>query len=286
VSSPILDLFADVGYNPALDPASWPSRGAAWHDSRMGPEIEFEVDVFSSTGLTLLVDGAAQSHVDAADPTRLFFEYVRRIGHVVDAIADPGAPVAALHLGGGAMSLARYVAATRPDSTQVVVEADARVVDLVTERMPLPEHARIDLRVADAREAVARLAAESLRFDLVIVDLYTRLDAPAFVDEPAFLGACLDLLAPAGVLIVNVADAAGGPRLAAQARAIARADPGAELLVAGPPAVLSGAEEGNAVIVAGPAVPDRVRERLRQAGPFPAEVLEGARLDVVLWGSC
>jgi hypothetical protein len=85
---------------------------------------------------------------------------------------------------------------------------------------------------------------------------------------------------------VNVADAAGGPRLAAQARAIARADPGAELLVAGPPAVLSGAEEGNAVIVAGPAIPDRVRERLRQAGPFPAEVLEGARLDVVLWGSC
>ena len=51
------------------------------------PGIEFEADVFSSSGLTLLVDGAAQSHVDPDDPTRLFFEYVRRIGHVLDAMA-------------------------------------------------------------------------------------------------------------------------------------------------------------------------------------------------------
>lgn len=252
----------------------------------MEPGIEFEADVLSSTGMTLLVDGAAQSHVDAADPTRLFFEYVRRIGNVVDAMAVPGAPLRVLHLGGGAMTLARYVAATRPDSEQVVVEADPEVVRIVIERMPLPADARIELVIADARDAVARFADDGAAFDLVIVDLYTRLDAPAFVDEPAFLGACLGRLATAGLMVVNVADAAGGPRLAAQARAIARADPEAELLVAGPPAVLSGAEEGNAVIVAGPAIPARVRERLREAGPFPAEVLEGARLDVVLWGAC
>ena len=56
--------------------------------------------------------------------------------------------------------------------------------------------------------------------------------------------------------------------------------------MAGPPSVLAGAEEGNAVIVAGPTVPARVLERLRGAGPFPVEVLEGPRLDVVLWGAC
>lgn len=251
----------------------------------MAPRIEFEADVFSSTGLTLLVDGAAQSHVDRDDPTRLFFEYVRRIGHVVDALADPGAPLRVLHLGGGAMTLARYVEATRPGSTQVVVDADPRVVALVTERLPLPPGARISVMVADARDALDRLPAAD-RFDLVIVDLYARLEAPAFVDEPAFLGACLARLDAGGLLAVNVADAAGGPRLAAQARAVARADPGAELVVAGPPAVLAGAEEGNAIIVAGGAIPPRVLERLRGAGPFPVEVLEGARLDTVLWGAC
>ncbi|RXZ40466.1 spermidine synthase, partial [Agromyces binzhouensis] len=187
----------------------------------MAPRIEFERDVFSSTGWTLLVDGAAQSHVDADDPTRLFFEYVRRIGNVIDALADPGAPITALHLGGGAMSLARYVAATRPDSRQVVVEADARLVALVTERLPLPSASGVSIMVADARDALARLDAE-LAFDLVVVDLYSRLEAPAFVDDPAFLGACLGRLGPAGVMVVNVADAPGGPRLAAQARGIAR----------------------------------------------------------------
>jgi spermidine synthase len=256
-----------------------------WHDARMGPHIEFEADVFSSTGLTLLVDGAAQSHVDPHDPTRLFFEYVRRIGHVVDAVADPGAPLSALHLGGGAMTLARYIEGTRPGSTQVVVDADARLVALVTERLPLPPDASIAVMVADARDALGQLPTAD-RFDLVIVDLYARLDAPACVDEPAFMGACLGRLAPGGLLAVNVADAAGGPRLAAQARAVARADPGAEMVVAGPPAVLAGAEEGNAVIVAGRAIPPRVLERLSRAGPFPAEVLEGARLDTVLWGAC
>ncbi|WP_430647839.1 spermidine synthase [Agromyces sp. GXS1127] len=251
----------------------------------MAPGIEFERDVFSSTGWTLLVDGAAQSHVDAEQPTRLFFEYVRRIGNVIDAFTDPGAPIDVLHLGGGAMSLARYVAATRPDSEQVVVDADARLVALVTERLPLPADAGVSIIVADARDALTGLDA-GRRFDLVLVDLYSRLDAPAFVDEPAFLGACLARLTAHGLLIVNVADAAGGPRLAAQARGIARADPAADLLVAGPPSVLAGAEEGNAVIVAGRAIPSRVVERLGTAGPFPAEVLQGARLDAVLWGAC
>lgn len=251
----------------------------------MAPQIEFEADVFSSTGLTLLVDGAAQSHVDQHDPTRLFFEYVRRIGHVLDTVADPGAPLRVLHLGGGAMTLARYVEATRPGSTQVVVEADARLVAMVRERLPLPADARIAVMVADARDALERLPADEV-FDVVVVDLYARLESPPFVDETAFMRACLDRLGGHGLLAVNVADAAGGPRLAAQARAIARAEPSADLIVAGPPSVLAGAEEGNAVIVAGPAIPARVLERLRGAGPFPVEVLEGPRLDVVLWGAC
>ncbi|WP_353826722.1 spermidine synthase [Agromyces sp. SYSU T0242] len=251
----------------------------------MAPRIEFERDVFSSRGWTLLVDDTAQSHVDAGDPTRLFFEYVRRIGNLVDAMAEPGAPITALHLGGGAMSLARYVAATRPDSRQVVVEADARLVDLVRERLPLAPDSGVSVMVADARDALGRLDA-TLRFDLVILDVYARLQAPAFVDDPAFLAACLGRLAPAGLLVANVADEAGGSRLAAQARGIARADPTVDLVVAGPPTVLSRAEEGNAVVVAGRTVPDRVLERLRAAGPFPAEVLHGARLDAVLWGAC
>lgn len=66
---------------------------------------------------TLLVDGAPQSHVDLDDPAHLSFAYQRRLGHVVDLAAPSNRPLQAVHLGGGALTLARYVAATRPRST-------------------------------------------------------------------------------------------------------------------------------------------------------------------------
>jgi len=250
------------------------------------PRIEFEDDVFSATGMTLLIDGTAQSHVDREDPTRLFFEYVRRIGHVLDAVRPAGEPLRALHLGGGAFTLPRYVAATRPGSVQVVVEHDAELVRLVLDRLPLPRDAQVELVVDDARSAVGTLD-DGPPFDVVVVDLYAGLDAPAFVDQPSFMAACLARLAAHGLVVVNVADAAGLTRLRAQARALARADPGAALLVAGDPAVLSGAEEGNAILVAAPeGLPAGLEERLATAGPFPAAVLTEHRLDAALWGAC
>jgi hypothetical protein len=250
------------------------------------PRIEFEADVFSATGLTLLVDSSAQSHVDPDDPRRLFFEYVRRIGNVLDAFRPTSEPIVALHLGGGAMTLPRYIAATRPGSTQVVVDDDAEVVETVLSRLPLPHGSGIEVVVADARDALASLA-DRPPVDVVVVDLYARLEAPAFVDEPSFMGGCLERLAPGGIVVVNVADAPGLTRLRAQTRAFARADPAAELLLAGSPAVLSGTEEGNAILVAAPGgLPAGLEHRLLGAGPFPVAVLTGSRLDMTLWGPC
>lgn len=250
------------------------------------PRIEFEADVFSSSGLTLLVDGSAQSHVDPDDSTRLFFEYVRRIGGVLDALRPASEPIAALHLGGGALTLPRYVAATRPGSAQVVVDHDADVVETVLSRLPLPPGSGIEVIVADARDALASLV-DRTPVDVVIVDLYTRLEAPAFVDEPSFMGACLERLAPRGIVVVNVADAPGLTRLRAQTRAFARAAPTADLLAAGPPAVLSGVEEGNAILIAAPdGLPAGLEHRLLDAGPFPVAALTGSRLDMALWSSC
>jgi spermidine synthase len=254
----------------------------------MTERIEFESDVFSPSGLTLLVDGAAQSHVDPDDATRLFFAYARRIGHVIDAMAMPGEPLRVLHLGGGALTLPRYVEATRPGSRQVVVELDRELLEIVLARLPLPRGDEIEIVVGDAASVIGDLAAAGDdEFDLVIVDLYARLEAPAFVDTPRFMDGCLALVAPRGLLVVNVADAPGLTRLRAQARAVARAAPTAELLVAGEPAVLSGAEEGNTVLVAAPdGVPAELVRRLLEHGPHPAAVLEHDRLDFVLWDAC
>src|SRR5689334_21406230 len=103
-------------------------------------------------GWTLLVDGTAQSHVDLDDPMHLEFEYVRRLGHLVDLLAPPGRALRALHLGGGAWTLPRYPATTRPGSAQRVVEIDGALVDLVGSRPPA-DRLGIDVVVADARAA-------------------------------------------------------------------------------------------------------------------------------------
>ena len=58
---------------------------------------------------TLYVDGTPQSHVDLDDPEWLGFEYVRRIGHAIDLVGPAGEPITAVHLGGGAFTLPRYV---------------------------------------------------------------------------------------------------------------------------------------------------------------------------------
>src|ERR1700743_1301518 len=85
----------------------------------------------------LYLGDAPQSQVDLDDPTFLELEYVQRLPHWLDVTAPAGAPLRVLHLGGGALTLPRYIAATRPGSTQLVAEADGALVDLVREHLPL-----------------------------------------------------------------------------------------------------------------------------------------------------
>src|ERR1700726_4310005 len=123
----------------------------------------------------LLIDGVPQSHVDLEDPGYLDFEYVRRIGHVIDAAAPAGQPLRVLHLGAGALTLARYVAATRPGSPQLAVEVDAALVEL--SRLRLPLDAKVRVRVGDARAELERMTAA--RFDVVIADVFAGGGNPA-----------------------------------------------------------------------------------------------------------
>ena len=91
-----------------------------------GP-VELLGDLDRPRAWMLLTGGVPQSHVDLDDPRHLELEYMRRLGHLVDLAAPAGTPLRVLHLGGGGLTLARYVAATRPGSRQLAAEADAEV---------------------------------------------------------------------------------------------------------------------------------------------------------------
>ena len=167
-------------------------------------------DRFVPGGYELVVDGTPQSHVDLDDPTHLFFEYIARMGHVIDQLKLPGEPLTALHLGAGALTIPRYVEATRPGSRQQVVELEPALVELVRAELPLPRGASIRVRYGDAREVLGRLPG-GLRgtCDLVVVDIFGGDRIPAHVTSVEFYRECAAMLAADGVLLVNVADGVG-----------------------------------------------------------------------------
>ena len=55
-----------------------------------GGTAELLADADRDGSWMLLVDDTPQSHVDLEDPTHLEFEYVRRIGHVLDRTRASG----------------------------------------------------------------------------------------------------------------------------------------------------------------------------------------------------
>ncbi len=223
-------------------------------------------------GWTLLVDGTAQSHVDLDDPTHLEFEYVRRLGHVVDLIAPPAAPLRVLHLGGGAWTLARYVAVTRPGSTQRVVELDAGLADLVASRLPA-DGLGIEVVVADARAALARVPPGSV--DLLVLDVFAGARTPSHLTSAEFVAAAARALAPDGVYAANVAD--GGTLAFARTQVAAAAAEFPELAVIAAPDVLHGRRFGNLVLVGSSTpLPDAGLTRRAAADPFRAGVLDDA----------
>ena len=225
-------------------------------------------------GRTLFVDGTPQSHVDLDDPTYLAFDYVRRLAHVVDLA--PAGPLRALHLGGGALTLPRYVAATRPGSGQQVVEIDGALLDLVRRELPLDRSAKMRLRTGDARDVLARMPAEA--FDLLVVDVFAGGRMPATVSSVEFADLAARALRPTGVLAVNLADG-NGLRFARGYVATVRTAFD-QLALLADPTVLSGKRFGNLVLVAGRTeLPVRGYTQRTASDPFPGRILHGAELD-------
>jgi hypothetical protein len=245
--------------------------------------LELVADSGRPAGWTLLADGFPQSHVDLDDPRYLEFEYVRRLGHLIDLAAPAGQPLRVLHLGGGGLTLARYVAATRPGSPQLAVDSDALLVDLVRQRLPLDQPGRranrpgrIRVRVADARAVLEQARPGS--FDIVVADLFAGGRTPAQLTSAEFTSAAERALAAPGIYAVNIGD---GPPLAhARARvATVRAVFPSACLIA-EPGVLRGRRFGNLVLAASRRdLPVAGLARLAAGDPFPGRVIDGEELE-------
>jgi hypothetical protein len=235
-----------------------------------GGTAELLADADRNGSWMLLVNGTPQSHVDLDDPALLEFEYVRRMGHVLDLAAEPGTPLDVVHLGGGALTLPRYVAVTRPGSRQRVVEIDQPLTDLVREHLPLPRGARIRVRADDARVGLNALHTGSQ--DVVLTDVFAGARTPAHLTSAEFAADAHRVLRPGGVYAGNVAD--GPPLRFARAQAATLRSVFRHVCLLAEPGILRGRRFGNLVAVASDAeLP--IAEFLRRCArdPMPSRVV-------------
>jgi len=238
-----------------------------------GGAVQFLADADRPGGWLLLIDRIRQSYVDLDDPTYLDFEYAQWFADVFDVL--PAGPLAVTHVGGGACTLARYVGATRPGSSQIVLEPDERLTALVRARLPFARGTRVRIRPVGGAQGIAALRDASA--DVLVLDAFAGGRVPAELTTVEFLTEVARVLAPGGVIIANVAD--GGPvtytrRLVAALRSVFT-----DVLVRADPAVLKGRRFGNVVLAAsGDDLPVAELSRRAAGAMFPQRVVSGAEL--------
>lgn len=257
------------------------------HDVNVNPSVVLkgsgyraviEADRWVPGAFTLVVDGTPQSHVNMDDPSQLFFEYIQRMGNVIDQLGTPGGPITAVHLGGGALTLPRYIEATRPGSRQQVIELEQDLIDFVRAELPWSKHASIRVRYGDARDVMNRLPSGLYgSVDLLVVDIFAGARTPAHVTSAEFYSDAVKLLARKGVMLVNIAD---GPGLSfARSQVATVASVMKDVAVLAEAQVLKGRRFGNVVIAGSRAtLPLSWMPRLLAGGPHPAKVITGKEL--------
>lgn len=223
------------------------------------------------------IDGTDHSWIDPADPTRLEFDYMQRIADVLDSFRPAGERLRVLHIGGAGMTLARYLAATRPTSAQVVLEPDAELTEEVRRTVPLPRNSGVKVRAIDGRAGVAAIR-EGWGADAIILDAFAGASVPAELTTVEFFTDLRRILDPAGVVLLNVTDQAPFGYTRRVHAGLAAIFP--ETLVSAEPATLKGRRFGN-VLLAGSAValPVAVLARRAAGSVFPYRLLHGPQLE-------
>lgn len=160
----------------------------------------------------LSVDGIPQSVVSLGDPRSLEYPYIRHIARAIDAERAAGDPLRTVHLGAGALTLPRYVEATRPGSPQVVVDFEPALVDAVLTALPLPEGHAVSLVFGDARAVAEDAGADGgsgsgwADAEFTVIDLWDAAVIHRRVASLEFYRLVAARSAADGVVAVNLLD--------------------------------------------------------------------------------
>lgn len=210
-------------------------------------------DDYTPGGWVLEINGMESSHIVLGQPRELDFEYMRWLAAVIESFVDAHLDPAKLritHLGGGACSMARYLADVYPASHNTVVELDGKLAAYVREWFDLPKAPTLKIRVGEARAVTEGFASASR--DIIIRDVFAGYITPEPLTTLEFTQLAERSLTAGGLYIINCGDDRSLAGARAEAAAMARVFE--HTCIVADPAMLKGRRKGN-VIIAGSHAP-------------------------------
>jgi MFS family permease len=207
-------------------------------------------DADRPSGRSLVLDDLRHSYVDLDDPTYLDFRYFRLFADVVDAIGSGGSrPVGALdvlNIGGAGFAFPRYIEATRPGTSSLVLEIDGEVVKIAEAELGLELDDDLQVIVGDARLALDDL--EPAAYDLVIGDAFGGRSVPWHLTTTEVIAQIETLLRADGIYIMNVID--GGDSNYARAQLATLTEHFTNVQVIIPPGGVPSNRAANQILIA------------------------------------
>ncbi len=170
--------------------------------------IAVRTDSDTATGRTLVLDDLRHAHVDLADPTALEFAYIQWFAAATADLTEGGAPLEALHVGGGGFSFPRYLRAIDPASRHIVLELDPVVLATAREQLGFVPDEAIEVVLGDARRTILGVPTDSRR--LVVGDAFGGRSVPWHLTTTEFVREIDRVLTPDGRYVQNLID---GPAL-------------------------------------------------------------------------
>lgn len=231
-----------------------------------------EEDTSNPGGRTLVLDRVRNSYVDLDDPTHLEFRYVKLIADVIQAEAPPGS-LDVVSIGGGGFTLPGYLNATRPGTTNTVLEIDEKLVEIGKAELGLDQS--VEVIAEDARISMERL--ETDRSHVIIGDAFSGASVPWHLATVEFAEQIKRVLRPDGVYVMNVIDY--GEREFVRSAAATLQHVFDHVALFAPPDYITGSDGGNYILVAGSMSIDMAEvERLMRSRGSPEVGITGTAL--------
>src|SRR5215211_6248339 len=199
------------------------------------------------------------------------------VAAVIDTAYPEAEPLRAYHIGGGGLTLPRYLEQVRPGTTSLVSEIDPGVVKIDNEQFRLEGGKGVEVRVEDARLGLGRLADGSR--DLVLGDAFGGVSVPWHLTTRETVREIERVLTDDGVYVINLLDY--GPLAFARAEVATLAEAFDHVALATEVDTLTHGEKagGNLVVIASNASFDvaAIAARISERGA-DWDVITGAEL--------